>query len=89
MLQRNILDFRFASSRYHFYFYTFVTDYDISLKIEMFPDFCLCSKNAMHVKLKCVHPTHTPTVVQHGYRKKQHSTLNRLLTTLLLTLQRK
>ena len=29
----------------------------------MFLYFCLCSKNAILVKLKGVHPTHTPTMV--------------------------
>ena len=36
MLQRNILDFKFASSKYNFYFYTFVTKTSITTTLSKY-----------------------------------------------------
>ena len=53
----------------------------------MFLYFCLCSKNTMPVKLKGANPTDTPTVVQCGYRKKQHSSFSTDTNTHYTTLK--
>ena len=49
--------------------------------------FCLCSKNAIPVKLKGVHPTHTPTWYNRDIETQfiEQTLIN---TTLLLTTQR-